>query len=70
MELHSPTDNVVPADKVIVNKNVIEHGSATLEILRVEWINVLVIAKLRRRAGEAYYKYLAKFLMAIEEGLK
>jgi len=62
--------NGVPEDKLIVNKNVIGHGSATLAILRVDLHNDLVITQSRRRGGKDYYKHLAKFLTAIEEGLK
>ena len=60
----------VPEDATVLSKNVIGHGSATSAILRVDLDNDLVITQSRRRGGKAYGKYLAKFLLAIEEGLK
>jgi hypothetical protein len=61
--------NGLPKDKTILSKNIIGHGSATSAILRVDLDNDLVIAQTRRRGSKAYDKYLAKFLMAIENGL-
>jgi hypothetical protein len=61
--------NGFPEDHTILSKNVIGHGSATAAILRVDLDNDLVICQTRRRAGKSYYKYLEKFLMAIEDGL-
>jgi CubicO group peptidase (beta-lactamase class C family) len=61
--------NGLPKDKTILSKNIIGHGSATSAILRVDLDNNLVIAQTRRRGSKAYDKYLAKFLMAIENGL-
>jgi hypothetical protein len=60
----------VPEDATVLSKNVIGHGSATSAILRVDLDNDLVITQSRRRGGKAYGKNLAKFLLAIEEGLK
>ena len=62
--------NDVPKDATVLSRNVIGHGSATSAILRVDLDNDLVIAQSRRRGGKVYGKYLVKFLMAIEEGLK
>jgi CubicO group peptidase (beta-lactamase class C family) len=62
--------NGVPKDATVLSKSVIGHGSATSAILRVDLENDLVITQSRRRGGKAYGKYLVKFLMAIEEGLK
>jgi len=62
--------NDIPKDATVLSRNVIGHGSATSAILRVDLDNDLVIAQSRRRGGKAYGKYLAKFLMAIEEGLE
>jgi CubicO group peptidase (beta-lactamase class C family) len=62
--------NGVPEDATVLSKNVIGHGSATSAILRVDLDNDLVITQSRRRGGKAYGKYLAQFLLAIEEGLK
>lgn len=62
--------NSVPEDATVLSKNVIGHGSATSAILRVDLDNDLVISQSRRRAGKAYGKNLAKFLLAIAEGLK
>ncbi len=62
--------NGVPEDATVLSKNVIGHGSATSAILRVDLDNDLVITQSRRRGGRAYGKYLAKFLLTIEEGLK
>ena len=62
--------NGVPEDATLLSKNVIGHGSATSAILRVDLDNDLVISQSRRRAGKAYGKYLDKFLLAIDEGLK
>jgi CubicO group peptidase (beta-lactamase class C family) len=62
--------NSVPKDATILSKNVIGHGSATSAILRVDLDNDLVIAQSRRRGGKDYGKYLAKFLMTIDDGLE
>jgi len=62
--------NSIPDGQTILSKNVIGHGSATSAILRVDLDNDLVICQTRRRGGKAYNKYLEKFLMAIESGLK
>ena len=62
--------NEIPKDATVLSRNVIGHGSATSAILRVDLDNDLVIAQSRRRGGKAYDEYLAKFLMAIEDGLK
>jgi len=62
--------NGIPKDATVLSRNVIGHGSATSAILRVDLENDLVIAQSRRRGGKAYDEYLAKFLMAIEDGLK
>ena len=62
--------NGVPQNATILSRNVIGHGSATSAILRVDLDNELVITQSRRRGGEAYGKYLAEFLTAIEEGIE
>ncbi len=62
--------NNVPRDATILSRNVIGHGSATSAILRVDLDNDLVIAQSRRRGGKDYGRYLARFLMTIDDGLE
>jgi CubicO group peptidase (beta-lactamase class C family) len=62
--------NGVPQDAMILSKNVIGHGSATSAILRADLDNDLVIAQSRRRGGKDYGKYLARFLMTIDDSLE
>jgi hypothetical protein len=60
---------VIPADRHILSKNMIGHGSATSAVLRVDLDNDVVIAQTRRRAGTAFDRYLIKVLLAVEESL-
>jgi CubicO group peptidase (beta-lactamase class C family) len=60
----------LPADKILLGNRLLGHGAASSSVMRADLDHGLAIAVARNSSGRDYPQHLAKFLKALEAGLK